>query len=321
VTSARRGGAAVFVVALLVFPYVFGEHWVVNIGIFVLMYAAISTSWNILGGFTGYLSLGHAAFFGIGAYAIGVLFTHVGIGAGYRPFYVLPLVGIGVGIAMAPLGWVALRVRAATFAIVTITLLFVVQRLAFNLHSLTQGSQGLTVPLPPFGVATFERPFYLAMLGVYLASLGAGAYIARSRLGLELRTVRDDEDRARGMGIRVTEAKVIAFSVSAGLVAMAGGVWAYYIGFIYPQFAVDPLISIGAVLMAFLGGKGTIWGPTLGAMILVPTQQYLAYRYGASQLYLIAYAAVFLVTIVLLPRGIIPTIAGWRERRIAGPAQ
>src|SRR4029079_1472137 len=127
--------------------------------------------------------------------------------------------------------------------------------------------------------------------------------------GLMLFAIRDDEDRAHGLGIRVTSAKVIAFCVSAGLFAMPGAIWAYYQGFIYPQFAVDPLVTIGAVLMAFLGGRGTIWGPTLGALILVPAQQYLAFSEGASELYLVAYAAIFLGVMLLMPRGILPSIA------------
>ena len=200
----------------------------------------------------------------MGAYAEGILFQHIGIGGGYRPFAVLPAVGLAVAVAALPIAWVAVRVRAATFAIVTITMLFIVQQLAFNLHSLTGGAQGLVVPLPPFPASTFERPFYLAMVAV--------------------------------------------FAISAGLTAMAGGIWAYYIGFIYPQFAVDPLVTIGAVLMAFLGGRGTIWGPMLGALILVPAQQYLAYSQGASELYLVAYSAIFLAVMLVLPRGILPSL-------------
>jgi branched-chain amino acid transport system permease protein len=100
---------------------------------------------------------------------------------------------------------------------------------------------------------------------------------------------------------------------------MIGGIWAYYIAFIYPQFAVDPLVTIGAVLMAFLGGKGTIWGPALGAFILVPVQQYLAYKLGASQLYLVGYASVFLAIMLLVPRGILPSIEDRRARRRADP--
>jgi branched-chain amino acid transport system permease protein len=297
-----------FTAAFVAFPFVFSEPWVVNIAIFTVMYAALATAWNILGGFSGYLSLGHAAFFGMGAYAEGILFQHIGIGGGYRPFAVLPAVGLAVAVAALPIAWVAVRVRAATFAIVTITMLFIVQQLAFNLHSLTGGAQGLVVPLPPFPASTFERPFYLAMVAVFALSVLLSWYVSTGKIGLMLFTIRDDEDRARGLGVQVTYAKLTAFAISAGLTAMAGGIWAYYIGFIYPQFAVDPLVTIGAVLMAFLGGRGTIWGPMLGALILVPAQQYLAYSQGASELYLVAYSAIFLAVMLVLPRGILPSL-------------
>ena len=300
---------------LTAFPFVFPAQWVVNIAIFTLMYAGLATAWNLLGGYSGYLSLGHAAFFGVGAYAIAIAFTHIGIGAGYNPFFVLPLVGLVVGLGSVPLAWIALRTRAATFAIVTLTLLFVVQQLAFNLHGLTGGSQGLSLPQPPFDVSTFEYPFYFAMLAVFALALLTCWWVRGSKLGLMLLAIRDDEDRARGVGVRTTPAEVIAFAVSVGLTAMIGGVWAYYISFIYPQFAVDPLVTIGAVLMAFLGGKGTVWGPTVGAFILVPLQQYMAYKLGASELYLLGYAAVFLLIMLLLPRGILPSLGDRFARR------
>jgi branched-chain amino acid transport system permease protein len=307
-TPAGVGRGAGVVALMVAFPFVFSEPWVVNIAIFTVMYAVLATAWNVLGGFSGYLSLGHAAFFGMGAYAEAILFQHISIGSGYTPFWVLPAVGAAVAAAALPIAWVAVRVRAATFAIVTISMLFIVQQLAFNLHSLTNGAQGLVMPLPTFPVDTFERPFYLAMVAVYAVALLLSWYIATGRIGLMLFTIRDDEDRARGLGIHVTYAKLVAFAVSAGLTAMAGGIWAYYIGFIYPQFAVDPLVTVGAVLMAFLGGRGTIWGPTLGALILVPAQQYLAYSQGSSELYLVAYAAIFLVVMLILPRGILPSL-------------
>ena len=95
---------------------------------------------------------------------------------------------------------------------------------------------------------------------------------------------------------------------------MAGGVWAYYLSFIYPQFAIDPLVTIGMVLMTYLGGRGTLWGPVLGAFVLVPAQKYLAYRLGASDFYLVGYSGVFLVVILLMPRGILPSLAErWRK--------
>lgn len=307
--------AALVFGVLSALPFGFTAAWVQNLFIFTLMYAALASAWNIVGGYSGYISLGHAAFFGVGAYAVGIAFTHWSIGGGYRPFYVLPLVGLGTALVSVPVGWVAYRTRAATFAIVTITLLFVAQQLAYNLRSLTGGSQGIAIPPPSFPVSSYDEPFYYAMLGVLALSMLASWYVRGSKLGLALVSIRDDEDRARGLGVQTGFAKLAAFGLSAGLVAMAGGVWAYYIAFIYPQFAVDPLVTIGMVLMVYLGGRGTLWGPVLGAFILVPAQQYLAYRLGASELYLVGYSAVFLVVMLLLPRGILPSL-GDRARRL-----
>lgn len=295
--------------ALTALPFGFTAPWVQDLFLFTLMYAALASAWNIVGGYSGYISLGHAAFFGVGAYTTAIVFTHTSIGGGYRPFLLLPLIGIGVAIGSVPVGWIAYRTRAATFAIVTITLLFVAQQLAFNLRSLTGGSQGIAIPTPNFAVSTYNVPFYFGMLGVLALAMLASWWIRGSKLGLTLLAIRDDEDRARGLGVQTTYAKLVSFAVSAGLVAMVGGVWAYYLSFIYPQFAIDPLVTIGMVLMVYLGGRGTIWGPLLGAFILVPAQKYLAYRLGATDLYLVGYSAVFLIVILLLPRGILPSLA------------
>jgi branched-chain amino acid transport system permease protein len=153
------------------------------------------------------------------------------------------------------------------------------------------------------------------MAVLLLLAMGISWYALKSKFGLSLSAIRADEDKARGIGVRVTGVKLLAFSVSVGIATMVGGVWAYYIGFVYPQFAVDPLVTIGMVLMTFLGGRGTLWGPVLGALILVPAQQRLAYQLGASQMYLIAYAAVFLVIMLVMPRGILPTLGDVRRRR------
>jgi branched-chain amino acid transport system permease protein len=163
-------------------------------------------------------------------------------------------------------------------------------------------------------VGTYERPFYDAMLVLFALAVVTLWFVRGSKLGLALLAIRDDEDRARGLGVQTSLAKLAAFSLSAGLVGMVGAVWAYYLTFVYPQFAVDPLVTIGMVLMVYLGGRGTVWGPALGAFILVPAQQYLAYRYGASQFYLVGYAAVFLVVMLLLPRGILPSLADVQRR-------
>jgi branched-chain amino acid transport system permease protein len=312
----------IFFGALLVVPFAFGEQWVLNLFIFALMYAGLASAWNLIGGYAGYPSLGHAAFFGIGAYAVAIIFEK-SVGDGYSPFFVLPLIGVAAAVASLPIGWIAMRTRADVFAIVTLTLLFIGQTLAFNLRSVTGGAQGKSVAIPPFAVDTYNRPFYYAMLALLALAMGVSFYFRRSKVGLSLSAVRADEDKAHGVGVRVTAVKLLGFAISVGITTMIGGVWAYYVGFIYPQFAVDPLVTIGMVLMTFLGGRATLWGPVIGAFILVPAQQFFAYQFGATQLYLLAYAAIFLIIMLLLPRGILPTITdrirSRRARRVSTP--
>ena len=306
-----RGGVVVTVVivaGLVAFPFVFQANWVVNIAVFTMMYAGLATAWNLLGGYSGYISLCNAAFFGVGAYAIANLFPTSGGPPGYAPFLILPLVGLGVAVLSLPIGWIAFRTRGVTFAIVTISLLFVAQTLAFLMRSFTRGSQGMGIGVPLFPVETYERPFYQAMLAIFFFAVLACWYVRRAKLGLALFAIRDDEDRARGLGVDTEVAKVVTFAASLGITAMIGGVWAYYMTYIYPQFAVDPLITIGMVLMVFLGGKGTLWGPLLGALLLVPAQQLLAQNATTARWYLILYSGVFLLVILLLPRGIIPSV-------------
>jgi|BarGraNGADG00212_1021973.scaffolds.fasta_scaffold27376_2 branched-chain amino acid transport system permease protein len=309
-----RGG--LFIVILAAMPSFDLAHWVLNMLVFTLMYAVMSSAWNLTGGFAGYPSLGHAAFFGLGAYTEGLWFQHHSIHSGYEPFLILPLVGLLAALVGVPIAAIAMRTRADVFAIVTITLLFVAQTLAFNLRTLTGGAQGLSMTAPPFSLRTFERPFYYVLVLLLAVAMGITWASMRSKVGLSLAAVRADEDKAVGIGVHVVGVKLMSFAVSVGLTAMVGGVWAYYEGFIYPQFAVDPLVTIAIVLMTFLGGRATLWGPVLGAFILELAQQYLAYDLGGSQFYLIAYAAVFLVVMLLLPRGIVPSLQDrLRQRR------
>ena len=147
------------------------------------------------------------------------------------------------------------------------------------------------------------------MLALAALALALSWAIRRSRLGLGLLAIRDDEDRALALGVPTRAFKMTAFVVSAGLVGMIGGVYGYYVTYVYPQFVIDPLIGISMVLMAFLGGMGTLAGPVLGAVLLEPAQLELAYSAGSARLYLVLYAAVFLAVILLLPKGIIPSIA------------
>ena len=309
--GATRG--LLFFGALTALPFVLGAHWLLNIAVFTLLAAVLASAWNLVGGYAGYPSLGHAALFGVGAYAEALYYSHHGLGGGYGPFVAAVPIGAAVAVAALPVAWIAMRTRADVFAIVSITLLFVVQSLAFNLRGLTGGSQGVAMPIPPFGNADFERPFYYAVLVLLALVMAVGLAVARSKTGLFLLAVRGDEDRARGVGVHVTLVKLIAFAASGAFTAAAGAIWAYYVSFVYPQFAIDPLVTIGMVLMTYLGGRATLWGPVLGAFVIAPAQQYFAYRFGGAQLYLVAYAAVFLLVMLVLPRGILPTLADRRR--------
>jgi branched-chain amino acid transport system permease protein len=286
---------------------ILGRHWQVNLLVFTAMYAGLACAWNLVGGYAGYPALGHGAFFGVGAYAMAIGTTHLGVGRGYRPFALILPIAVATALAVVPIARLLLRTRAAAFAVLSITVMFMVQTLVYNIRSLTHGSEGMAVPAPPFAVASFERPFYYAMATLLALSVAVCWTVRTSKLGLALNAVRDDEDRARGLGVQTELVKMVAFAVSAGLTAAFGAVWAYYITYVFPGFAIDPLLSLGAILMAFLGGRRTLWGPVVGAALIVPAQQYFAYRYGASHLYLIAYAALFLLVIYLLPDGIIPS--------------
>src|ERR1700736_4126493 len=312
-------GLVVLTVFALLVPVIAPDAATTNIAVFTVMYVGLATAWNIMGGYTGYISLGHAAFFGIGAYAFGLMLVHLNITPGFAPFLLVPVAGLLTAVAAAGIGWIALRTRAATFVIVTIAFMFIVQLLAENLVKLTGGGAGLSVPYPhDWTGAFFNIPFYYAMLALAVLALALSWWIGRSKFGLGLLAIRDDEDKALAVGVPTRTFKLTAFVVSATLVGMIGAVYGYYVTYIYPQFVIDPLIGISMVLMVFLGGLGTLSGPVLGALILEPAQLSLAYNFGARRLYLVLYAAVFLLVILLLPRGIVPSVTDllvrWRSR-------
>jgi branched-chain amino acid transport system permease protein len=191
--------------------------------------------------------------------------------------------------------------------------------LAENLVKLTGGGAGLSVPYPRDWTGDFfNTPFYYAMLTLAAIALTVSWSIRRSKFGLGLLAIRDDEDKALAVGVPTRAFKLIAFVISAVLVGMIGAVYGYYITYLYPQFVVDPLLGISMVLMSFLGGLGTLSGPVIGAVLLERAQLEFAYRFGASRLYLVLFSAVFLVVILVLPRGIVPSLTDlvhrWRHR-------
>jgi branched-chain amino acid transport system permease protein len=205
--------------------------------------------------------------------------------------------------------------------VITLITVFIFQLLAFNLRGFTNGSIGLFLPAPGFGVDWFLLPYYYIQLAILVLALLTSLYIRSSRYGLWLLAIRDDEDRAEGLGVRTGTSKLIAFVISAFFVGMVGAMYAYFIGSIYPQYVFDPALTITIVLMAFLGGVGTLAGPILGAIILETAQQYFSI-YAPTGLYQIFLGALFLIVILLMPQGIVPSLArlwtAWRVRRGAG---
>ena len=314
----KLAGIVVAFAVALALPAIAPDPATTNIAVFTMMYIGLATAWNIMGGYTGYISLGHAGFFGFGSYTLGLLLAHLGLKGGYTPFLLVPVAGIATAVLALAIGWFALRTRAATFVIVTIAFMFMLQLLAENLVGLTGGGAGLGFPVPPWTGDYFNTPYYYAMLALATLALGISWRIRRSKFGLGLLAIRDDEDKALAVGVPTRAFKLTAFIASAALVGMIGAVYGYYVTYIYPQFVVDPLIGISMVLMVFLGGLGTLSGPVLGALILEPAQLWLAYNFGASRLYLVLYAAVFLAVILVLPRGIVPSVTELIERRRAG---
>jgi branched-chain amino acid transport system permease protein len=314
----RIAALLVLLVFALAFPFEFPNPTITTIAVFTLIFAAAGTGWNIFSGYTGYIALGHAAFFGLGAYAIAILCQDWHVAAGYTPFLLVPVAGLIAAIFAIPLGWIALRTRRHTFVVITIAIFFVFQLLAYNLRSITNGSAGMTLPIPTWGLDFYNVPFYYVTLALLLLALACSWWVRNSKYGLGLLAIRDDQDRALGLGVKTGPAKLSAFVLSAFFVGMMGAVYAYFIESIYPPFAFDALFDVAIALMAFMGGLGTLFGPILGAVIIEPAQQYLALQYGENGLYLVLYGALFLLVILFLPQGIIPSIAQWwTARRLA----
>ncbi|MFC8923461.1 branched-chain amino acid ABC transporter permease [Cellulosimicrobium sp. NPDC057127] len=304
-TRAARVAALVVGVALvLAFPAMAPNAYILSAGIVVASYACTATAWNFMGGFTGYVSLGHAAFFGLGAYGTGLLVRDLGL-----PSFVAWLVaGAIVLVVTIPVGIAALRVRGASFVIVSIAFVLILLLVFQGWGSFTGGSDGLVVPRPfpdllrPEHHRTF---FYLfaALLAVMLVAWWA---IDRSRFGTGLKAVREDEDKAQALGVPTRDYKLVAYVVSATFTGLAGGMYALWFGDLDPIFQFSILLGAYMVLMALLGGVRHLFGPLLGAVIVGTGLEYFKLEFGDTQLHLVATALLLGVVVLFMPDGIIP---------------
>ena len=321
----RWGGPALLFAFLAVFPLIFTNPTVTQIGVFTMMFLLAVSGWNIFSGYSGYIALGHAAFYGLGQYTVALLVIHLGVSPGWEYFALLPAAGLVAAVAAIPIGFILLRVRKHTFIVLTIAIMFIGQLLAFNLRSLTNGSQGLEVPSPTWSGQAFNEIFYYVAFGCAIIAIAVSWWVRRSRYGLSLLSIRDDEERARGLGIRTISVKLSAFALSAFFVGIAGGIYAPLIGSVYPQFGFDPNYDLAIAVMAFTGGLGTIAGPIVGVLLLEPLQQYFLLEFGGANVFLIVYGVLFVIILRLLPAGIVPTINGawrsWAARNRGAPSE
>lgn len=296
---------AVLIIAAALVPQLVVRDDLLNLGFRICLFATLAQSWNILAGFTGQTSLGHAAFFGIGALVTRALWL------GGMPYpFALALGGL-VAVAFAMIiGIPTFRLRGAYFAIGTLGIAEVLRiTVAQNLPLITS--------LPPAEIAGYNLAsrYYLA-LGLALATIGTAALLLRSPFGLGLQAVREDEEAARATGVGVLAHKLLALAVCSLFAGLAGGVFAYQQVSYYPAAPFEPVWTFDALLMAYVGGLGTIVGPLLGALFFILVQDQLALT--LEQSHQIIFGALFIVVVLVFPGGLIEAWSRlgrrWRSR-------
>ncbi|MEV0325864.1 branched-chain amino acid ABC transporter permease [Micromonospora echinospora] len=293
-------------VAVLAFPSLAPNPYVLSAGVVVLNYAVLSTSWNFVGGFTGYISLGHGALAGLGGYGTALLVTK----AGLPSFVALVVAALLVAALAVPIGFAALRVRGASFVIVSIALVLILLLVFQSWASLTGGSRGLVVPRPFPDLLRPEhhRVFYYLFTGLLALALLAWWVVDRSRFGLGLKAIREDEDKAEALGTPTFAYKLVVFVVSAGFTALGGGLYALWFGDLDPVFQFSILTGSYLVLMALLGGVRSLFGPLIGALVVGIGLEYFKVEFGDTQLHLVATGLLLALVVLFMPDGVLPAV-------------
>jgi branched-chain amino acid transport system permease protein len=293
---------AVAAAVLAALPFA-ASNYVLRLATIGFMYVTLASSWNLLGGFAGYPSFAIAAFFGLGAYGGAVLRTDLGLA-----LPVAWLAGAAIaGVFALCIGPAILRLRGHYFAVASLVLAPVLREIVNSATTLTGGGMGLNLPASAvLPVAEMARLYYVSMLMAASATVGLAIFIAHSRLGWALRCIEQNEDAAAVLGINALAAKVTAFAASAATAGLAGAIYATWIGYIDPSDVFNDLLSIKPIVMAFLGGIGTVLGPILGALAYLGLEETLwrnLLNFHAGILGLL-----IVVLLVYLPGG----LGGWR---------
>ncbi len=300
------------VAVLLVVPalqFFGGFNYVIHMLLYVMMFSAMASSWNILGGYTGYISLGHAVFFCIGGYFSGLILAFFGIST----LFTAPLAGVVVAAIGFVVGLITLKMRGATFIISSIALLMVA-RILFDNWDFVDGSNGITLGQLDMTAQWIKLPFYYAFLVIAVVTIYVSYRIKHSRFGLHLRAISQDEVKAESAGINTQLNKSIAFAISAFFVGACGAVWGEYLTYIRPNIFLTLLISVNMVLMCILGGKGTVAGPIIGAILLISFNETSVALLGASEINILGSGLIMVVVLKFYPNGIVGTLA--RNKKI-----
>ena len=295
-------------------PYLGLSDFLAQQAFTLFFYVALALSWNILGGYTGYLSLGHASFVGIGGYTVGSIYFLARI----SPFLTFPLAGVVAALLALMIGVICFRVRGSYFLIATMLVLFILQTLSANLTDLTNGADGIDLPLFTSDFSMEAKVWYYIALGMALVVLVISYAIEHSQFGLNLMAIREDEEVARAMGVRVVRCKAMAFVTSAGLAGILGAFYAYRAHTIEPFTAFTVELSAAPILMATLGGSRSWLGPILGAVIFDIVSNTLTQTIGNE--YSDVFFAVFLMGVVLLlPDGLMGLARRLTRRQVRAP--
>ena len=308
----------VLLAALIYLPYVVKGTSHQNVLILILLAAQLGVAWNIVGGYAGQISLGHVAFFGVGAYTSTVLFTR---------FLVNPWLGAFAGGLLAMLlslviGWSCFRLKGHYFAMATIAVASIVQ-IVFTNWNLVGAAVGLTIPMTDTGwtylVFDTKMPYYDLALGLLVATLVVNLAIERSYVGFYLRAIKDEPDAAESLGVNLTRYKQLALAASSFFTALGGSLYAQKELYIDPGSVLSTSLSIKMALVAILGGAGTLFGPVVGAAVLTLIDETTRTLFGGTGrgTDMIVYAVLIIGIAVYYPMGLLGWIRQRRERRRA----
>ncbi len=294
-------------ILMIALPWLITSSFALEILVRILLFAFIGTSWNLLGGYAKQLSLGHVAFFGLGAYTSTLMEINFGISP-----WIGMVVGGFVGMsASLPIGWLCFRLKGPYFTISTIATANVLMLIFLKFRDFAYGAEGTTIPnlgnAPLMMQFETKTPYYYIVLGLLVISLTITAWIERSRVGYYLIALGEDEDAAEASGVDVVKVKRNIYMLSAFLTGLAGTFYTQYIYFIDPQTAFSFNVSIEAALVSIVGGIGTLWGPVIGTVLLETTtallQSYLGNSIGGIQL--TVYSLILMAVILIRPTGIV----------------